>query len=65
MENYFGDTAPIIKVVSTNVQRAMPRDVIIHNVKLSHKGYEWVSLSRKKKKSLAVLAFLSVPLEPI
>jgi hypothetical protein len=43
LEDHFVDSPPKISCVSTSVTKAIPKDVIIHTVRLQHKGYEWVS----------------------
>ena len=40
-ETYFLHSPPTVQVISTTVSKAIPRDLIIHTIKLSHEGHEW------------------------
>jgi phosphatidylserine/phosphatidylglycerophosphate/cardiolipin synthase-like enzyme len=40
-ETYFPDSPPTVTCTSTTVHKSLPRDLIIHTVKLTYKSHEW------------------------
>jgi len=52
-ELVFADSPPKIECISTQVTKAVPKDVIIHTVRLQHKGFEWfVTITRSELREL-------------
>ena len=53
METVFLQEKPTIRVVDSTITKALPRDLIIHAVKLTHKGHEWhITVQRHQLREL-------------
>ena len=53
METVFLQDKPTIRVVDSTITKAIPRDLIIHAVQLSHKGHVWhITVQRHQLREL-------------